>query len=227
MSSLSQSPPTTDIQQCGFLDLVLPDKVSLPGQIQYLYQESRYWSQQQETTNATCRVAPTQSIDVACTLHVLKLVGCQFAVKSGGHGAFVGASNINGGVTIDLLNMNEISISADGKQTSYGTGNRWIDVYKKIEGQGLAVVGGRVADIGVGGLTLGGGISFFSGRYGFACDNVNNYEVYCNFPVESTILTGARLCSRMDPSIRSTRKLIQTSTSLFAAGATTLALLRV
>lgn len=116
-------------------------------------------------------------MDVALTLYVLKSVGCQFAVKSGGHGAFVGASNINNGVTIDLLNMNQITISADGTQTSYGTGNRWIDVYNKVETKGLAVVGGRVADIGTGGLTLGGGISFFSGRYGFACDNVNNYEV--------------------------------------------------
>lgn len=26
-------------------------------------------------------------------------------------------------------------------------------------------------------MTLGGGISFFSGRYGWACDNVNTYEV--------------------------------------------------
>lgn len=34
-----------------------------------------------------------------------------------------------------------------------------------------------MADIGTGGLTLGGGISFFSARYGWACDNVNNYQV--------------------------------------------------
>jgi hypothetical protein len=40
---------------------------------------------------------------------------------------------------------------------------------------GLAVVGGRVADIGVGGLTLRGGILYFSGRYRRACDNVVNY----------------------------------------------------
>jgi hypothetical protein len=42
---------------------------------------------------------------------------------------------------------------------------------------GLTVIGGRVSAIGVGGLTLGGGISFFSNRYGWACDNVNNYQV--------------------------------------------------
>lgn len=41
----------------------------------------------------------------------------------------------------------------------------------------LSVIGGRVAAIGVGGLTLGGGISFFSSRYGWACDNVNTYQV--------------------------------------------------
>ena len=42
---------------------------------------------------------------------------------------------------------------------------------------GLSVIGGRVSAIGVGGLTLGGGISFFSNRFGWACDNVNTYEV--------------------------------------------------
>lgn len=35
----------------------------------------------------------------------------------------------------------------------------------------------QVAAIGVGGLTLGGGISFFSNQYGWACDNVVSFEV--------------------------------------------------
>jgi hypothetical protein len=35
----------------------------------------------------------------------------------------------------------------------------------------------QVAGIGVGGLTLGGGISFFSNQYGWACDNVASFEV--------------------------------------------------
>ncbi len=61
---------------------------------------------------------------------------------------------------------------------------------------GLTVIGGRESSVGVGGLTLGGksripastasgvdsrgfagGMSFYSGMYGFACDNVAMYEV--------------------------------------------------
>lgn len=34
-----------------------------------------------------------------------------------------------------------------------------------------------VGDVGVGGFTLGGGLSFMSAAHGFACDNVVNYEV--------------------------------------------------
>lgn len=106
-----------------------------------------------------------------------RVTQCKFAVKSGGHAAFAGASNIEGGVTIDLRNLNQINVSADKKQTAVGAGNVWYDVFTKLTPMGLTVIGGRVSAIGVGGLTLGGGISFFSNRYGWACDNVNNYQV--------------------------------------------------
>ncbi|KAF7936660.1 uncharacterized protein EAE97_008026 [Botrytis byssoidea] len=51
------------------------------------------------------------------------------------------------------------------------------EVYSVLDSLGLATSGGRVADVGVGGLTTGGGISFFSAREGLVCDNVENYEV--------------------------------------------------
>lgn len=50
----------------------------------------------------------------------------------------------------------------------------------------LGVIGGTSGGIGVGGLTLDGGISYFSGRFGWACDNVNNYQVL-NFVPQSSI----------------------------------------
>ncbi len=69
---------------------------------------------------------------------------------------FAGASNIQDGLTIDLANLNQIQVSQDRTLTHVGAGNRWIDIYRRLGDQQLAVIGGRVAGIGVGGLTLGG-----------------------------------------------------------------------
>jgi FAD/FMN-containing dehydrogenase len=102
---------------------------------------------------------------------------CPFAAKSGGHVPFSGASNVADGITVDLAGLNEVTIHRDKKTVSVGAGNKWVDVYRKLEDQEITVVGGRIADVGVGGLTLGGGISFFSNVHGWACDNIASYEV--------------------------------------------------
>jgi hypothetical protein len=59
-------------------------------------------------------------------------------------------------MTIDLKNLNTLEISSDRTVTRVGTGNRWEDVYSKLDPMSLAVIGGRNGDIGTGGLTLGG-----------------------------------------------------------------------
>jgi FAD/FMN-containing dehydrogenase len=155
----------------------LPSQIAFPNSTAYSLQGSGYWSQQQALTRPTCRFSPSSAQDVSFAVLALRVAGCEFAVKSGGHAAFEGASNIQGGLTIDLANLNEVTVRSDNAQTAVGAGNNWYDVYTKIQPMGLSVIGGRVSAIGVGGLTLGGGISFFSSRYGWACDNVDNYEV--------------------------------------------------
>lgn len=102
---------------------------------------------------------------------------CEFAIRSGGHTPYSGAANVASGVVIDLKNINHIDLSDDKTTVEIGPGNRWADVYSTLEEHGLATVGGRVATVGVGGLVTGGGISFFSPRYGYVCDNVLNFEV--------------------------------------------------
>lgn len=77
---------------------------------------------------------------------------------------FAGASNIQGGLTIDLAQLNRLKVSQDKTLTYVGAGNRWIDVYSKLGEQQLAVIGGRVAGIGVGGSTLGGTLHEKSSR---------------------------------------------------------------
>ncbi|KAK4951126.1 hypothetical protein LTR28_006890 [Elasticomyces elasticus] len=136
-----------------------------------------YWSQQQQQTYPKCRFTPVEAHEISAALLLTKATSCQFAVKSGGHASYVGGSNIQDGLTIDLSGLNTLKVASNGATVQVGAGNRWEDVYTYLDPLGLAVIGGRNADIGVGGLTLGGGISFFSNYYGWALDNVQNYEV--------------------------------------------------
>lgn len=119
---------------------------------------------------------PDSAQEVAKALKVIRKFGVPFTVKSGGHVPFP-SSNIDTGVVIDLVNLNTLQLSEDKSVVSVGPGNRWKHVSAYLDPEGLAVVGGRVGEIGVSGLTLGGGISWFSGKYGWACDNVRTYEV--------------------------------------------------
>ncbi|KAI9762018.1 MAG: hypothetical protein M4579_000654 [Chaenotheca gracillima] len=155
---------------------LLNDKISVPGDATYKDEQGRYWSNQQRDVHPQCRLTPTSPEDISTAVIVLRLTNCPFAVKSGGHAAFVGASNVQDGITIDLKLLKDLSYDGDST-THIAAGNTWGDVYSYLDPQGVAVVGGRVSAIGVGGLTLGGGISFFSGHRGWACDGVGNYQV--------------------------------------------------
>ncbi|KAI9819105.1 MAG: hypothetical protein M1827_007261 [Pycnora praestabilis] len=167
---------------CNKLSSTLRSEVSYPGDLVYQAELNGtnsygYYSQQEIEVLSTCRVTPNTTQDVARALTILISEECEFAVRSGGHGIFVGFANIEGGVTIDLSVLNQVTISANNTITSVGPGARWRDVYTKLDPLGLAVTGARVDTLGVGGFTLGGGISWLAPRYGFGCDGVQNFEI--------------------------------------------------
>ncbi|KAK1992696.1 FAD binding domain-containing protein [Colletotrichum falcatum] len=163
-------------QGCTILASQLPGRVSYPNSTQYA-SSNIYYSGRQAEVHPACFVSPRDTDDVATTIKILTSASVPFTVKSGGHTAFDGGSNIAGGVTIDLVRLNQIIVSNDHQTVSVGPGNRWVNISETLDPLGLAVVGGRVSDVGVSGLILGGGISYFSGRYGWACDNVRSFEV--------------------------------------------------
>ncbi|KAH8804486.1 hypothetical protein F5884DRAFT_883984 [Xylogone sp. PMI_703] len=137
-----------------------------------------YFIQQAAKLVPICRILPESTADVAGALALCREVGVPFAVKSGGMGTYAEAANIENGVTIDLVRFKDVTISEDRKTVVVGAGCRWGEVYSKLDKAGLSIIGGRVASVGVGGLTLGGRcISFFSSRKGLACDNIRSYEM--------------------------------------------------
>ncbi|KAG8164730.1 hypothetical protein KVR01_005005 [Diaporthe batatas] len=161
---------------CDALSSQLPDDVVYPNSTAYIAANT-YWSNRQGEVSPSCFVTPRSTANVSAIIKSLTALQVPFSVKAGGHTAFAGGSNVDQGVTIDLLYMNDIVVASDLQTVSVGSGSRWIQVTEVLDPLGLAVVGGRVADVGVAGLLLGGGISYFSGFRGWACDNVQNYEV--------------------------------------------------
>ncbi|KAH8651349.1 hypothetical protein BX600DRAFT_516920 [Xylariales sp. PMI_506] len=162
---------------CTTLRETFNGQLVFPDEGYYKQELLGYWSLQQSLTRPACIFLPLTSQDVSTVLKVSHELQCPFAAKSGGHAAFAGSSNIAGGITIDLAGMNDITMNRDRSTVYVGPGNKWVDVYRYLEPENLVVIGGRVAPIGIGGLTLGGGISYFSNAHGFACDNVASYEV--------------------------------------------------
>lgn len=131
----------------------------------------------------SCIFLPTSADDIAAALYIFRHgdgsdnSSCPFAIKSGGHAPWPGANDIHDGVTLDLSLINEVSLSEDRSFVRLGSGALWCDAYDALNGTGIAFTGGRVPGVGVGGLALGGGYSFFSPRHGFVADNVLNYEI--------------------------------------------------
>ncbi|KUJ15927.1 FAD-binding domain-containing protein [Mollisia scopiformis] len=99
----------------------------------------------------------------------------KFAIRGAGCQPLPGCANIQDGITLKLSHLTGISIE-DGI-VRIGAGERWGTVYERLDVEGLGVCGSRSANGGIGGLALEGGLSFFSSREGFICDNVLNYEV--------------------------------------------------
>ena len=110
-------------------------------------------------------------------MKIISFLRIPFAVRSGGHSPNPGWAGVDSGILIDLSKLNSMSISKDTKTFSVGPGARWGQVYEFLDPYNVTAVGGRVAQVGVGGLLLGGGISFWTGEFGLAADKVASFEV--------------------------------------------------
>lgn len=168
--------------KCSALVALLgADKVLLPGSSGYNASLSSYFSPQAAAVKPTCFVTPQTVEDVSNIVKSLTSPDnggpCDFAVRSGGHTWFANANSAPEGITIDIRGLNRVSLNGEGTILSVGAGATWDAVYGKLDPLGLSVAGGRVAGVGVGGLTLGGGISYFGPREGLTCNQVVSFQV--------------------------------------------------
>ncbi len=94
------------------------------------------------------------------------------SVRSGGHGLSGLATN-NDGLVIDLARFNAVEVLDPAHHlVRIGAGARWGDVAQALAPHGLAISSGDTKQVGVGGLTLGGGIGWMVRKYGLTIDSL-------------------------------------------------------
>ena len=116
-------------------------------------------------------VLAISAADVSAAVTFARTWALDLAICGGGH-ATSGASSSDGGIVVDLSKMRAVTVDPSAMTIKAQGGCLWVDVDKAAGEHGLATVGGTVNHTGIGGLTLGGGYGWLSGRYGLVIDNL-------------------------------------------------------
>jgi FAD/FMN-containing dehydrogenase len=123
---------------------------------------------------AVVRVASAE--DVARVVKRAHEADLELAVRSGGHHR-AGYGTSEGGIVIDLSGMRSLDIDADAKTAWAETGITAGEYTGAVGERGRATGLGDTGSVGIGGITLGGGIGFLARKYGLTIDDLLAAEV--------------------------------------------------
>lgn len=109
--------------------------------------------------------------DVARCIEFARLNGLPLSARSGGCD-ILGQSSCDRGIVADLSLINEVTVTGGGRTARVGAGVTAGMVNADLAAAQLAVPLGCNPVVGVGGLTLGGGLGWLLGKHGTASDNL-------------------------------------------------------
>ena len=109
--------------------------------------------------------------DVAEVVSLARDTGLELAVRSGGHSAS-GHGVTEGGIVLDLSDMKALEIDVEGRTAWAETGLTAAEVTTALAAHGLALGFGDTGSVGIGGITLGGGVGFLGRKFGLTIDSL-------------------------------------------------------
>lgn len=119
---------------------------------------------------------PANAGDVARIVSLGRETGLELAVRSGGH-SFAGHSLSEGGIVIDLRDMRSLEIDSERRTAWAETGLTAGEYTTAVGAYGLATGFGDTGSVGIGGITLGGGVGFLVRKHGLTIDSLLAAEV--------------------------------------------------
>ena len=119
---------------------------------------------------------PLDADDVARVIALAREGGLELAVRGGGHSP-AGHGTSDGGIVLDLSDMNGLQVDIAGR-TAWADGGVTAGQYTTAVGEhGLATGFGDTGSVGVGGIALAGGVGFLARKHGLTIDDVLAAEV--------------------------------------------------
>jgi FAD/FMN-containing dehydrogenase len=121
-------------------------------------------------------VRVADATDVARVVALARETGLELAVRSGGHSA-AGHGVSDGGIVLDLSHMRGLDVDAE-RRTAWAEAGLTVGDYTAAVGaHGLATGFGDSGSVGLGGITLGGGVGYLVRRHGLTIDQLLAAEV--------------------------------------------------
>ena len=153
---------------------VLSGQVIAPDDAEYDQARTIFYGGFDQRPAAIVRVAA--ATDVSQVVSLARDTGLELAVRSGGH-SLAGHSTTDGGIVLDLRDLRALDIDVQQRTAWAETGLTAGEYSTATSAYGLATGFGDTASVGIGGLTLGGGIGYLVRKYGLTIDSLLAAEV--------------------------------------------------
>ena len=119
---------------------------------------------------------PTSAHDVAAAVGFARDHGLLLSIKGGGHN-LAGTALADRGLTLDMSRLRGIVVDPAARTATVQAGCLLGEVDRETQRHGLATPLGFISEVGVAGLTLGGGLGYLTRRFGWTVDNLLEVEV--------------------------------------------------
>jgi FAD/FMN-containing dehydrogenase len=114
--------------------------------------------------------------DVASVVSLARETGTELAVRCGGHsGAGHGTTDV--GIVLDLRDMKALDIDVEARTAWAEAGLTAGEVTTAAAAHGLTIGFGDTGSVGIGGLTLGGGVGYLARKHGLTIDSLLAAEI--------------------------------------------------
>ncbi len=152
----------------------LAGEVIAPGDSEY--ERARLVFNPQVDRRPAAVVRPIDADEVAHVVSFAGTQGLELAVRSGGH-SYAGHGVSNGGIVLDLSALKTLELDSGTRIADAQTGLTSAELTTAAHAHGLAIGLGDTGSVGIGGLTLGGGIGYLVRKHGLTIDDLLAAEV--------------------------------------------------